>query len=446
MNKRIITVGIVFLLMGCIAQQSEKVLIEPDIPEQDILVVINKWNYELVESYNTRYLPSYMLASLMDPVVYDIVKDLNTTGTNAQITALQEWAQKTLAHTQSLSAFSHTPGNDPWGTVLSPWGSQRPVYKKLLPSEMKAMSMYSGKITGKCMTLASLNACLFRVLGAEPGNALVIKTKTHGLGLAKYGGKIYLTDNNTIKEVDDSTRQWLTSRTFLGLWTEETFTYKSFIINDDVLDSPDTLLDAIWKVNWDTKPPRAVLLPHTLQREQVLSTIFEASESDKLAALAKYAYQSMHVKHPEFYLRASVRAPRAIELAGQLQSVEEIIDWIKKNVSTKSIFEDERIMLADQVIVFKTGGLKDQAVLGFTLLNLKGYNPVITITTESTYIECDGRMYDVNTWDTVDEVTGTVELVLHLNPQKGISMGLGIAIAAKSTYNSKKRKKIKVPS
>ena len=113
-----------------------------------------------------------------------------------------------------------------------------------------------------------------------------------------------------------------------------------------------------------------------------------------------------------------------------IHSIKEIIDWIKKNITTKSIFEDERIMLADQVIVFKTGGLKDQAVLGFTLLNLKGYNPVITITTESTYVECDGKIYDVRTWDIIDEVTGTVELVLHLNPHKD---GY-IAMAEKSTF------------
>ena len=134
----------------------------------------------------------------------------------------------------------------------------------------------------------------------------------------------------------------------------------------------------------------------------------------------KYAYQSLHVEKPELYLRASLRSPRAIELAERLGSADEIIEWIKKNVGTGSIFEEyqERVMLADQVIVFKTGGLKDQAILAFTLLKLKGYDPVVTVTTDTVYVEFDGRMYDVKDWNVVDSVTGTVELVLHLKPKE----------------------------
>jgi len=426
-HTSILTIGIVFLLLGCIAQEGEEIkeaLIEPDIPEGDILAVINKWNHEIVESSDPRFLPSWMLASLMDPVVSDIVENLHTDPENLEksVEILRLWTQENEAHTQGLPVFAYTPGNDPWGTVPNPWGYKIPTYKKLLPSEMKAMSIFSGKITGKCMTLANLNACLFRFMGADPDNVVVVRTKTHGVGLVKFGGRVYLINNNSIIEINGSIREEIVSRTFSGLWTESFSVSKEFILNEDVLDSQDTLLDAIWRVNWGTDPPpRTVLLPGKIQRTDVLSAVFgEFNAANRLAVLTKYAYQSLHVGKPELYLKASVRSPRAIELAERLGSADEIIEWIKKNVGTGSIFEEyqERVMLADQVIVFKTGGLKDQAVLAFTLLKLKGYDPVVTVTTDTVYVEFDGRMYDVKDWNVVDSVTGTVELVLHLKPKE----------------------------
>ena len=427
MNTRLIALGIIFILSGCIVQEGndfrKAVLMEPDISEGDIIIVINKWNHELVESLDSSYLTSWMLASFIDPVVYDIIEELHVEGKDpAQaVETLRQWALLNEAHTQGLPQFSHTSGNDPWGAVLMSSGIKRPTYKKLLPSEMKAMSIFSGKITGKCMTLANLNVCLFRLLGAEPDNAVVIRTPNHGVGLCKFGDTVYFINNTDIREVDDEAREWLTSRTFAGLWTESISINKGFVINDDVFSSPDSLLCAIWKANWGVEPPRhASLLPSDIQRDTALSAIFgKSNATNGLAVLTKYAYQSLYVKNPELYLRASLRAPKAIELAGRLDSPDDIITWIKTNVTPGSIFGDEeRIMVADQVIVFKTGAPKDQAVLAFTLLKLRGYQPVLTMTTESAYIECDGRIYDAGTWDTVDSVQGTVTLVLDLNPEE----------------------------
>lgn len=422
-HTRVIVLGVVFLLCGCIAQDvqeglyKEAVASELNIPEGDIIVVINKWNHELVESSDSRYLPSWMLASLMDPVVYDIVEELHTY--TEPVETLQWWTQTHEAHTQGLSVFAHTPGNDPWGTVPTSWGSKKPIYKKLLPSEMKAMSTFSGRITGKCMTLATLNACLFRLIGAEAENVVVIRTQTHGMGLVKFGSSVYLINNNTIEKVDDTLGEWLASKTFAGLWTESISTNRTFQITDEVLSSQDTLLDAIWSVNWGTEPQHTLLLPDKIQRNDVLTTIFKESDSG-LATLARYAYQSLHVRKPELYLRASLRSPKAKELAEKLGSADEIIEWIQANIAEGSIFEDhpERIMLADQVIVFKRGSLKDQAVLAFTLLKLKGFDPEITITTDTVYIEFDRTIYNVQNWTVVDSVTGSVELILHLLPKE----------------------------
>ncbi len=435
---RILALGIVFFLLGCIVQEGndfeEAVSLECDISEGDIITVINKWNHELVESFDSDYSTSWMLACLIDPVVYDIIEELHLEGKDPSQSAeaLRQWALRNEAHTQGLHRFSNAPGKDPWGAVLTSYGTERPIYKKLLPSEMKAMSIFSGKITGKCMTLATLNVCLFRLIGTEPDNAVVIRTQNHGVGLVKFGNSVYFINNIDIREVDYTAREWITSQTFAGLWTESISISREFTITDEVLNSQDSLLDAIWKANWGKEPPpHASLFPDEIQRDVALSAIFGRSNATNgLAVLTKYAYQSLYVKKPELYLRASLRAPKAKELAGRLDSADDIINWIKTNVTQGSIFEDEeRIMVADQVIVFKTGGIKDQAVLAFTLLKLKGYQPVITITTESAYIEYDGRIYDACTWDTVDSVQGTVTLVLTIGTSSELPPAITFAFS-----------------
>ncbi|MBU7017368.1 MAG: hypothetical protein HXS44_07645 [Theionarchaea archaeon] len=423
---QLLAFGIVFILSGCIVQQGNDfeaaVSLEPLVSEGDIITVINKWNHELVESFDSDYLSSWMLASLIDPVVYDIIENLNVEGKDPLRAAVtfRQWALRNEAHTQGLPQFFYVPGRDPWGAVSMPYGNSSPIYKKLLPSEMKAMSIFSGKITGKCMTLANLNVCLFRLMGVEPDNAVVIRTESHGVGLVKFGGRVYFLNNNDIQEVNDEARQWITTQTFAGLWTESISIDKEFTINDDVFRSPDSILCAIWKANWGKEPPsHASLLPDNITRDAALSAIFGKSNAENgLAILTKYAYQSLYVKKPELYLLASLRAPKAKELARRLDSPEDIITWIKARVASISIFADEdRIMVADQVIVFETGGPKDQALLAFTLLKLKGYQPVLTITTESAYIEYDGRIYDAQTWESVDTIWGKVILVLDLTPE-----------------------------
>jgi len=442
--RHIAAVGIILLLAGCIAQEGEQhyytfptyysgceiqliaefkkaALLEPDISEDDILAVINRFHRELSTSPDLHLLPPIMIAFLLDPVTYDIYEELQVNPSDTADTAvhtLQVYAQNHMTHTQQLPVFAHTPGHDPWGTVLISGYRRAPTYKYVLPSEMRAMSIFSGKITGKCSSLAMLNGSLFRLMGAEGGDVLLVRVEGHTFGLARYKGTLYEFNNTVILPVSNPLmRSRFTSRRFLGVYNEWISTDKNLTIIDEVLDSQDSLVDALWRAYWESEPPSEMRLPDTIQRHDIVSLVFgESNVFCSHVILAKYAYQSLYVKKPELYLKASLRSPRAVELSTNLESIDEIIDWIQTNVATGSIFEDhhERIMLADQVIVFKTGGLKDQAVLAFTLLTLKGYNPVITITADTAYIEVEHRIYDVKGWSIVDSVTGTAELILRL--------------------------------
>jgi hypothetical protein len=380
-----------------------------DIYERDILVLINKWHHELYET-NMRLLPILLRACMIDQTTHDIIHNLNISSLDNKksIKKINSWALNNLAHTQTLLDFKQEPGQDPWGVAYG-----RPIYKKLLPSEMKAMSIYSGKITGKCATIANLNYSIFRLLGIEPDNIMNLKISGHVFGLAKLNDQIIVLDNNNIKLLNDSLRSWITEEHYYGFYNDVISVNKNIVINDEILDTKGSLLDAICKVNnIELQKENIDFLEIEVDRDRIISTIFSDSQT-KSMILTKYAYQSLYVKKPELYLKASLRAPKAVELANELETVEEIIKWINNNITYGSIFEDynERIMLADQVIVFKTGGLKDQAVLAYTLLTLKGHEPEIKITKDNIYIDLGSKIYDVENWHEVSLISGNVELI-----------------------------------
>jgi hypothetical protein len=121
---------------------------------------------------------------------------------------------------------------------------------------------------------------------------------------------------------------------------------------------------------------------------------------------------------PEMYLKASLRSSRPKELALTLKNENAIFSWIKSNIRPGSIFIDapERIMTAEQVIVFKKGGFKDQAVLAFTLLKHNGFKPIIKITRDNAYITFEnGKIFQAGDWEPVNSIDGQVEMQLSLD-------------------------------
>lgn len=379
-----------------------------DIPPQDILAVISKWHFEL---YNSKmvFFPVLCKANMMDLVTYEIIRGLNISSLNDanSIAKISSWASDNLAHTQNLPNFQNLPGKDPWGAVGS-----MPIYKHKLPSEMKAMSIYSGKITGKCGSLVNLNESLFRLLGVSPDNIVNLRTDAHTIGLVKLNNQLLVLNNQKFFPIDDKSRKWIKEKKYYGFYNDTASAFCNLVINDEILDTRDTLVNAICKANNIQIVKEDILSNIKMDRASIMNKVFSDSQSTQ-AILTKYAYQSLYVKKPEWYLEASLRAPRAIELAKGLKTAEDVIAWIKNNVADASIFEDykERVMLSDQVIVFKTGGIKDQAILAYTLLKLKGYESEIKISKDNVYIDLGSKIYNAANWEEVAAISDKVELV-----------------------------------
>lgn len=383
------------------------------VSEKDKLAVINKWSGELYP-----YFGSFMLASAMDSLTYKVADGIMANSTSSEKTAnsISLWALNRLVHTQQQNVFRNLPGRDPWGAV----NIFEPTYKKVLPSEMLAKSVYTGNITGKCCSLAALNTGIFAAVGANPDDILILRYNSHNIGIVKYDGKLFVLNNQHIDPLNQKIKDYLLAQKYKGFFNYSISVQKSFRLKEEFFSAGSSLLEAVTNLTGTANqlPEKKLFAKKEMQnREDLLAQVFKSTgdeEHQRIFTLARYAYQSLYVNNPELYLKASVRAPVTKALAKKLHSEDGIVNWIKNNISCSPIFEDyeERLMLADQVIVFKKGCPKDQAVLAWSLLRLNGFKPVIKITKEAAYVEVNNRLYQANTWEIADAIKENVELEL----------------------------------
>ena len=386
------------------------------LTENEKLAVINKWAKEL-----RPYFGSFMLASAMDELPFRIGQGIlaNSASTAKTASSIGLWAQNRLQHTQHTDFFRDFPGRDPWGSL----NLFEPLYKKVLPSEMVAKSAYTGKITGKCCSLAALLTSIFAVTGANPEDIVIVRYDSHEVGLVKYDDGLYITNNNRIDRVDADIQYFLLKQKYKGFFSYSLSIMQDFKLDAAFFNTDTTLTRALANLTGSSSrlPAKMLFAADDLQdRAKLQAKVFGNPEDEqhlRLFTLARYAYQSLDVQEPELYLKASVRAPAVQALARKLRSIESIVSWIEDNIASAPLFDDyaERLMLADQVIVFKKGGPKDQAVLACALLWLNGRQSIIKITAQTAYLEVGAKIYDARTWTIANAPDGAVLLEMKLS-------------------------------
>lgn len=380
------------------------------VTDHERLAVISRWTRELYPYFN-----AFMLACVLDPPAERIARDLEGSTQVETAANIRSWAAKNLLQTQSMEQFEDMPGRDPWGAL----NVFEPAYKKLLPSEMLAMSLYTGKMTGKCCSLVALLTSLFVLEGARPEDVVVFRLRSHNIGLVRYAGKSYVLSNQKVSALEDSPDQmfWVDRTRFKGFFAYSLAMMKPLGITTDILASPADLATYAASAAGAADILSTGALPSAAfeDADELRSVVFGPTADGRLGritSLARYAYQSLYVREPKAYLEASVRAPTARELARKTRTPAKMIAWIRANVAYGSIFEDhaERIMTADQVIVFRRGTYKDQAMLFSALLARNGFSPAIHITRNDAYVSFGPSLTRVSTWQSVDHVEGTVEM------------------------------------
>lgn len=373
------------------------------------------------------YFDSYMLAFLADPLTAKIAAEIKShTHDKTQVAPnIAYWSRKYLLHTQQTAVFRNQPGSDPWGAA--PNG--RPLYKKAIPSEMLAKSMFTGKLTGKCEALPSLIAALFVLNGAKLDDVVILRLREHNIGLVRFDGTLYLLNNQTVTSVDEDRKRWIEAQTYYGFssysiafYRELGFGKHEFVVSDEFLkDTGHSLLENFLEQTGtlgNYTRGHAIVPKEITSAEQAQSLLYssaKAPERAKSLIMARYASQSLYVENPEIYLQASLRAPRTLELAKNLNTREEIFQWMKDHIRYGSIFQDsrEKLMTADEVILFRQGSFKDQAVLAWALLKLHGSGPKISLTSHRAFVTLDHEIYEAGNWNKTPSVTEPVLLELN---------------------------------
>ncbi|HHV28120.1 MAG TPA: hypothetical protein GXX73_00660 [Clostridium sp.] len=131
---------------------------------------------------------------------------------------------------------------------------------------------------------------------------------------------------------------------------------------------------------------------------------------------AKYSYQTLLVDKLQAYLISSIKAMECIKAANLYNSIEELFDWIRKNIKPGSIFpENDRLMTADQVLRNRKGNPKDVALLISSLAILmkicKGAGIAISDRTAyAVLFDGDGEViiYNAQTLERVSKINETV--------------------------------------
>ena len=257
--------------------------------------------------------------------------------------AVRWYLRSNFAHTQQQPQFKDFPGKDPWGQAR---GELIPEYKKLLPSEMFAMSMYTGGITGKCTTLSAAVAgilSLNEAFNADPDDIVLLRTDGHTFGLWRQADGIILTFNNMyLDRIGERHIEYLRSLKLTHMFGFGFYSKGEIAVPEDLLTGTGTL--------------RAMF-----ERSSAL----QATEIPYDPELTAYALQKRSVPEPVLYVKVSAGLPHTQRLASKLRTIESVLEWMRKNLSDGSIFPDgeSRIMTSDEVIVFKTGNRLDKAVL-----------------------------------------------------------------------------------
>lgn len=405
-SKKILTIFILLLLSLTLYSHS----VSSQITEKEKIAIINRWHYVLYDSQNMKLFPSIITANMIDPISREILDLINVNHLNneRQIYQFSKWVHDHFTHTQGLSIFKNEVGKDPWGAV-----SGTPLYKKLIASEMRAMYIYSFKsMTGKCGSLVNEIVSMMRLLGVHSNNTAILRVRGHSFGLVKIEEKLYLINNNNIYPVNQKILNWILDQFYLGLHNDRIAIDKPFQINESTLLSSGFLIDNIFnEQQWNLS--NYILIESDITNYDISKPgeLFKNKifQENKFLKLAQYAYQSLYISDPEIYIKASTKGPHLNKLAEDLTNVDDIFNWLQENIESKSIFkfDEDRVMTADQVIVFKKGSNRDQGILIASLLKLWGYNPKLLIAEHNSFIKYEDGIIDVENKKLVDELTTT---------------------------------------
>ncbi len=355
---------------------------------------------------NYRLLALYMRAGLLDLMSNGYLLNRIEDFRHQFPAGLQRWASHALIDTRVSSQFAGRSEGDPWGSVKG-----APTRKELLPSEMWGLSVYTGRITGKPLSLVNFLLSVVRIYGASAHNVFMLEDGSRPIGLFYTYPGLYLIESTSIYRLDRGDEPRLQS-TFFGFANDRYYYSGIFDLNSTEYSIDLSLLDQI-KQESGIRPFKLdspYVVDYITHRDLPLR--FGTIENPELA----YALHSLMVPDRGLYMEVSADGPLVQSLSQRMDSTSQILDWMKTNLRLGSIYYNykERFMIADQVLVYRFGTRKDQALLLASYLLNKGINPSILITADDAYVRAGSSIYRLSTYSNTESVGDSVILEISL--------------------------------
>lgn len=340
--------------------------------------ILSKWHSPVYENPE-------LLLTILNCAIKDFV--LLNKFDSVKVDELNSILQSKFSHTQKLKMFEKFPGNDPWGTYKG-----KPVYKKLLPSEMCAMKIYTEKITGKCTSLAFFIYSLIKAnyKDLSPDNIFLIRMNNHTCGIVKWNSNIYMFNNNGIKLLKPRQLEEINKRNYFMLFNEDVFFEGAFTFPGEIFSIGKDLKSAFILHNKDLKKVDVNINPK----------------------LVELGLQIADFNYIKFFIDASLESEIINVLIQDLEGIEQVLSWVSGNIANNSIFNDshKRIMTPEQVVMFKQGTSLDRAILFATILKGKNIGGEIIFLNNHIYLRTADKYFDINIMKEIPELSELAEV------------------------------------
>ncbi|BEP28255.1 hypothetical protein [Helicovermis profundi] len=156
--------------------------------------------------------------------------------------------------------------------------------------------------------------------------------------------------------------------------------------------------------------------------EYIVKSVYELSKTDKNLELEKYAFRTLIVNHPEYYLKTKLQTIEnkdskkdyLINFFDTFNSEKDFLNYLK-NIKNSSIYSGKykRIMDPSVVACTKIGSSKDRALLLFYYLKYHNETSKIIFTNNDTYIlKENGVIISLNESNYVNKISGDIWLMM----------------------------------
>jgi len=333
-------------------------------PDEEIL--INKWHYDLMDD-DYHCFAILVRAAMHDPATFELDSLVEKNQDNI-LFGISDVLKTKVRGIQSFPVYKDLPGSNPWGKT------DKPVYRKSLPSEMKAAQKLVGKYAGDCSSISNLSTALCRINGITEDDVFILRTKEHSVGLIQYKSELYMFDNTWVERLDAIELLVLNRYKVTGFYNDRYYSKKSVFITKKGLSGTGTLkekLESRYKIKFHDI--------HTYSPESI--------EYHTRIALQEKSTDVVDV------INASVKGPLLKEICTEKSTIDDLVNWINLNIDSKQLFLYDAFMTPDQVIVFKTAGTLDKAVFLWCYCRIKNIPCELYLNKEVYCLRIDKRLF-----------------------------------------------------